>query len=162
MRAVYNGRVDHFRTSAGTVTKLRAVHPRNRGSVPNRDENFFYSYYPECGVRLASGTVDSFPGVKRSGYEANHSLRSTESNSAWNLFLFRHKCTWRGLWVISRCLGGSFMLYRRVVIQHELQICVRCFENCGSYMQSRPFFALSAKCEPIQNVCSRARHPTPA
>lgn len=82
VREVYNGRFDQFRTLVGAVTKLRAVHTRNRGSVPSGDESVFYSWYPENGAHLASGTRDCFSGVKRSGGETNHSLRRTESNSA--------------------------------------------------------------------------------
>ena len=74
--------------AVGIVTMLRAVRPKNRGSIPGRLKDFF-SKASVSALSLTSllynghrGTFRS--GVKRSGREADHSSPDTDVKNGWS------------------------------------------------------------------------------
>lgn len=55
------------------ATKLRAGRPSNRSLIPNSGKRFFEAGSGAHQAFYPIGTVGSFPGVKRQGYEVDRS-----------------------------------------------------------------------------------------
>jgi hypothetical protein len=71
-----------WNSSVGIATRLRAGRPGNRGSIPSKGERFSLLHNVQTSseaypATYPMGTGDSFPGVNRQVYEADHSPPSS-------------------------------------------------------------------------------------